>query len=62
MSSLKPVSMEISHTADKSASRMTVETPVDSEYCAGRQTLQAQLKQHAFLLVAPFARSRTILP
>jgi len=44
------VSMEISHTADKSASRMTVETPVDSEYCAARQALQAQLKQHGFLL------------
>jgi hypothetical protein len=44
------VSMEISHTADKSASRMIVETPVDSEYCAARQNLQAQLKQHGFLL------------
>lgn len=44
------VSMEISHTADKSAARMTVETPVDNEYCAARQNLQAQLKQHGFLL------------
>ena len=44
------VSMEISQTADKSSSRMTVETPVDSEYCSARQTLQAQLKQHGFRL------------
>jgi hypothetical protein len=44
------VSMEISHTADKSAPRMIVETPVDSEYCSARQNLQAQLKQHGFLL------------
>jgi hypothetical protein len=44
------VSMEISHTADKSALRMIVETPVDSEYCSARQNLQAQLKQHGFLL------------
>lgn len=46
------VSMEISHTADKSALRMIVETPVDSEYCSARQNLQAQLKQHGFLLDA----------
>ena len=44
------VSMEISHTADKSAPRMIVETPVDSEYCSARQNLQAQLKQHGFQL------------
>jgi hypothetical protein len=44
------VSMEISHTADKSSSRMIVETPVDSEYCSARQNLQAQLKQHGFRL------------
>jgi hypothetical protein len=44
------VSMEISQTADKSSSRMTVETPVDSEYCSARQSLQAQLKQHGFRL------------
>jgi hypothetical protein len=35
----RDVSMEISHIADKSASRMIVETPVDSEYCAARQNL-----------------------
>lgn len=44
------VSMEISHTADKGAPRMIVETPVDSEYCTARQNLQAQLKRHGFLL------------
>jgi len=44
------VSMEISQTADKSSLRMIVETPVDSEYCNARQTLQAQLKQHGFRL------------
>jgi hypothetical protein len=42
--------MEISQTADKSAARVIVETPVDNEYCAARQNLQAQLKQHGFLL------------
>jgi hypothetical protein len=44
------VSMEISQTADKSALRMIVETPVDSEYCSARQSLQSQLKQHGFRL------------
>lgn len=44
------VSMEISAAADKSSPRMIVETPVDSEYCSARQTLQAQLKQHGFQL------------
>jgi hypothetical protein len=44
------VSMEISQTADKKSPRMIVETPVDSEYCAARQNLQAQLKQHGFRL------------
>jgi hypothetical protein len=44
------VSMEISQTADKGAPRMTVETPVDSEYCSARQNLQTQLKEHGFRL------------
>jgi hypothetical protein len=44
------VSVEISHTLDKSAPRMIVETPVDNEYCAARQNLQAHLKQHGFVL------------
>src|SRR6476646_1669984 len=44
------VVMEISQIADKSSSRMIVETPVDSEYCSARQSMQAQLKQHGFRL------------
>jgi hypothetical protein len=44
------ISMEISQTAEKNSPRMTVETPVDSEYCSARQNLQAQLKQHGFQL------------
>ena len=44
------VVMEISHTADKNASRVIVETPVDGEYCSARQNIQAQLKQHGFRL------------
>ena len=44
------VVMEISQIADKSSSRMIVETPVDSEYCSDRQNVQAQLKQHGFRL------------
>lgn len=44
------VSMEIAQTADKTAPRMIVETPVDTEYCSARQNLQAQLKQHGFRL------------
>jgi len=42
--------MEISHTADKNASRVIVETPVDSDYCSARQNIQAQLRQHGFRL------------
>ena len=42
--------MEISHSADKNASRVIVETPVDGEYCSARQNIQAQLKQHGFRL------------
>jgi hypothetical protein len=44
------ISMEISQTAEKNSPRMTVETPVDSEYCSARQNLQAQLKQRGFQL------------
>jgi hypothetical protein len=44
------VVMEISQVPDKTAARMIVETPVDSEYCSARQNIQAQLKQHAFRL------------
>ena len=44
------VVMEISQVPDKTAARMIVETPVDSEYCSARQNIQAQLKQHGFRL------------
>jgi hypothetical protein len=44
------VHFEISQTADKSASRVIVETPVDSEYCTARQSAQSQLATHGFKL------------
>jgi hypothetical protein len=44
------VHFEISETADKSASRVIVETPVDSEFCSARQNAQAQLAKHNFRL------------
>src|ERR1700740_428549 len=40
------IHVEISQTADKTARRVIVETPVDSEYCSARQNLQAQLAKH----------------
>jgi hypothetical protein len=44
------VHMEISQTQGKTAPRVIVETPVDSEYCSARQNIQMQLKQHGFRL------------
>lgn len=44
------VVFEISQTADKTARRVIVETPVDSEFCSARHTIQAQLAQHGFQL------------
>src|ERR1700687_5642055 len=44
------VHFEISMTADKSAPRVIVETPVDSEFCSARQNAQSQLAQHKFVL------------
>lgn len=44
------VHMEISATPDRTAPRVIVETPVDSEYCAARQNIQKQLAQHGFTL------------
>src|SRR6202049_1692178 len=35
------VSMEISRSEEHTSARMIVETPVDSEYCAARQNMQA---------------------
>lgn len=37
------VHFEVSQTPDKSAPRIIVETPSDSEYCTTRQALQSQL-------------------
>ena len=44
------VHFEISMTADKAASRLIVETIVDSEFCSARQAAQAQLAKHGFRL------------
>ena len=44
------VHMEISQTADKSAPRVILETPVDSEYCSARQAVQSQLAKHGVRL------------
>jgi len=44
------INVEISETADKTARRVIVETPVDSEYCSARQNLQAQLAKHGVKL------------
>lgn len=44
------VHLEISQIPDKSAPRVVVETPVDSEYCSARQKIQSQLSQHGFKL------------
>lgn len=46
------VVMEISHTPDRNAARVIVETPVDSGYCSARQNIQSQLKQRGFRLDA----------
>ena len=42
------VDLEISQTADRTAPRVIVETPVDSEFCSARKTIQSQLAQHGF--------------
>ena len=44
------VHLELSDVPDKTAPRVIVETPVDSEYCQARGQLQAQLAQHGFTL------------
>ena len=44
------IHIEISQTADKNARRVIVETPVDTEFCSSRQTLQSQLAKHGFKL------------
>lgn len=44
------VHLEISDTPSKTAPRVIVETPIDSEYCSQRHALQHALAQHAFQL------------
>jgi hypothetical protein len=44
------VHFENSMTADKSAPRVIVETPVDSEFCSARQNAQSPLAKHKFVL------------
>ena len=46
------VDLEISQTADRTAPRVIVETPVDSEFCSARHNIQSQLAQHGFHLDA----------
>lgn len=44
------VHLEISDVPDKSAPRVIVETPIDSEYCDNRKALQDALAKHNFQL------------
>jgi hypothetical protein len=44
------IHMEIADTADKTAPRVIVETPVDSEYCPAREQLVSQLAAHGISL------------
>jgi hypothetical protein len=44
------VHLEVSDTPSKTAPRVIVETPIDSEYCDSRKTLQHALAQHHFQL------------
>lgn len=44
------VHLEISDTPSKTAPRVIVETPIDSEYCSNRRALQHPLAQHHFRL------------
>jgi hypothetical protein len=44
------IHLEISNVPDKTAPRVIVETPIDSEYCANRRSLQNALSHHNFHL------------
>ena len=46
------VHLEISAVPDRTAPRVVVETPVDSEFCSARKNIQTQLSQHGFQLDA----------
>lgn len=44
------IHLEISAIASRTAPRVIVETPVDTEYCSARRNIQKQLAQHGFTL------------
>jgi hypothetical protein len=44
------IHLEISNVPDKTAPRVIVETPIDSEYCANRRALETALAQQRFQL------------
>jgi hypothetical protein len=44
------VHLEISDVPDKAATRVIVETPIDSEYCPNREALDIALRKHHFRL------------
>lgn len=44
--------LEISDVRDKAAPRVIVETPIDTEYCPARRSIQHQLVEHHFQLRA----------
>ena len=58
------VHLEISDTPAKTAQRVIVETPIDSEYCSNRRALQSALAQHNFQLeyIGQSAISQAELP
>ena len=56
------IHMEISDSADKTAARVIVETPVDGEYCTARQSFQAQMAAHGFTLGALFTAAEVPQP
>ena len=58
------VHMEISDVPSKTAARVIVETPIDSEYCGNRRSLQDALSRHHFRLryVANSDLSQSELP
>jgi hypothetical protein len=55
------VHLEISDVPSKSAPRVIVETPIDSEYCPSRKSLEDALRQHQFQL-KPVAANLSELP
>jgi hypothetical protein len=44
------IHLEISDVADKTAPRVIVETPIDSEYCQSRRAIEDGLARHHFRL------------